>query len=230
MLLLKCDCGGRIRLRPGQLPANKTKSCGCLVSSHFDKKFKEKYPIDTVFGSLTVKGYDIAPRQTKTRNGSVTERRIVCKCACGKTTSVRASSAARGHTASCGCIGIKKRTDGRVKRYTLPPVTVAMHAALSHLKSCASYRGIVIDLTAEEFDIISKTNCHYCGAAPDQATRTKKATYIRNGIDRVDSRLGYVHSNCVSCCKHCNYAKRKMSVLEFKDWLRRAATHFLGMA
>ena len=116
MLQLKCDCGSKIRLRPGQLPENKTKSCGCLVSSYFDTKFKEKYPVGTTFGNLTVKGYEITPRHLKSRNGSTTERRIVCECSCGKTTSVRASSAARGATTSCGCVGIKKRAEGMRKQ------------------------------------------------------------------------------------------------------------------
>lgn len=45
--------------------------------------------------------------------------------------------------------------------------------------------------------------------------------FISNGIDRIDNNRGYVKENCVPCCKTCNYAKRKMDLLTFKEWARR---------
>jgi 5-methylcytosine-specific restriction endonuclease McrA len=60
--------------------------------------------------------------------------------------------------------------------------------------------------------------CEYCGFKPDWPNN-------RIGIDRVDSSLGYIPSNCVSCCFTCNSAKGEKTVEEFRDWLRRIHTY-----
>ena len=36
-------------------------------------------------------------------------------------------------------------------------------------------------------------------------------TYIYNGIDRIDSNIGYEPDNCVTCCVICNRMKNKYS-------------------
>lgn len=41
-----------------------------------------------------------------------------------------------------------------------------------------------------------------------------------NGLDRVDSNLGYVAGNVVPCCRWCNQAKSSRPVGEFLTWLR----------
>lgn len=45
-------------------------------------------------------------------------------------------------------------------------------------------------------------------------------TFI-NGIDRVDSSIGYTIQNSVPCCKICNYAKHNLTLEEFTLWLDR---------
>lgn len=42
-----------------------------------------------------------------------------------------------------------------------------------------------------------------------------------NGIDRIDSNIGYTKENSVSCCKFCNFAKHTMSESDFYKWIRR---------
>jgi hypothetical protein len=54
------------------------------------------------------------------------------------------------------------------------------------------------ELTKEEYMVLVKTNCTYCGIMQEKGF---------NGIDRVDSLIGYVSDNCVSCCAMCNYMK-----------------------
>jgi hypothetical protein len=50
-------------------------------------------------------------------------------------------------------------------------------------------------------------------------SRTNEYTY--SGIDRLDNNIGYVSGNCVPCCSVCNYAKRDMTVDQFKNWIKR---------
>lgn len=53
-------------------------------------------------------------------------------------------------------------------------------------------------LSFDEFTKLVNSACHYCGHKVDNEV---------NGIDRVDNDLGYIASNCVSCCKKCNRIK-----------------------
>ena len=63
------------------------------------------------------------------------------------------------------------------------------------------------------FEKLSSISCHYCG------------TPGPNGIDRIDSAIGYVEDNCVPCCKHCNYVKGNLSMQDFKAWVMRFVQH-----
>ena len=71
----------------------------------------------------------------------------------------------------------------------------------------AKRRSIEFQLSKHIFCDIVRKNCHYCGEINDE----KKF----NGIDRMDSAVGYLLENCVSCCSLCNYLKNKYSVDTF---------------
>ena len=67
-------------------------------------------------------------------------------------------------------------------------------------------------ISESEFIMLSLMNCHYCGVSGP------------NGIDRIDSSLGYSRNNCVPCCKHCNYVKGNLSMNDFQIWVKRFVT------
>lgn len=89
------------------------------------------------------------------------------------------------------------------------------------------------DLTVEEYYSISQMNCFYCDGKPNnifnRAKTDKKASlqakengnYIYNGIDRIDIDLSHNKNNVVPCCYYCNWAKNKLALSEFYDWIRR---------
>jgi hypothetical protein len=56
-------------------------------------------------------------------------------------------------------------------------------------------RGLVFELTFEQFTHLVTQPCHYCGALPE------------NGVDRLEASVGYTLSNCVPCCQPCNAKK-----------------------
>lgn len=72
-------------------------------------------------------------------------------------------------------------------------------------------------LTKEEFYSIITKSCAYCGIKSSNVSRG--ISY--NGIDRIDSNLGYIFSNCAPCCKICNFAKSNLTIEEFKSWINR---------
>ena len=65
-------------------------------------------------------------------------------------------------------------------------------------KNSASIKQLVFDITKEEFIKLVETPCNYCDIIQEKGF---------NGIDRMNSTIGYVIDNCVSCCAMCNYMK-----------------------
>ena len=68
---------------------------------------------------------------------------------------------------------------------------------------------ILFFVTVDIFITLIKGNCHYCGKEPNKY----------NGIDRVNNELGYIDSNCVSCCSFCNMEKNDLPVEYFLKWV-----------
>lgn len=79
----------------------------------------------------------------------------------------------------------------------------------------AEARGIEWALSDEQVKRLVLSDCYYCGTVPNRRVESSWDVIFVNGIDRVDNNNGYLESNCVSCCKDCNYAKRTMSAQEY---------------
>lgn len=83
---------------------------------------------------------------------------------------------------------------------------------LSVTRSNAAIRGREWGMTDEHALKLITSPCHYCGEMKEL-----------NGIDRVDNAIGYLTTNCVPCCKHCNRMKWTMPLDEFIERCRRVA-------
>lgn len=95
-------------------------------------------------------------------------------------------------------------------------------------KRRARNKEIPFTLTLKEFEIFTSSLCHYCGASPSNISmrERKKASYIFNGIDRLNNLLGYTIENCVPCCEICNIMKLTLTVEEFKEHITKIYNHF----
>lgn len=153
-------------------------------------------------------------------------RQWECKCDCGGTKVVKYRDLKRGNCRSCGCMmraglvagGMNKRDYGEARFNDL---------YLSY-KRRSKMRSIAFELTKTQFQILTKSNCHYCGQKPAQIIKANHGVngeYIYNGIDRIDSAIGYIPSNVYPCCKNCNVAKASMRVEEFLSWVERVFRH-----
>lgn len=140
----------------------------------------------------------------------------LCKCDCGTEKIIKASSLRSDVTKSCGCINREKQRLG----FGIGN----MRTLFAHYKKSARKRGYIFELTEKQFAEITKKDCHYCGAKPNQVTKRYGAfgDYIYNGIDRKDNEKGYTIDNVVPCCKMCNMAKNNHKLQEFKDWIEKA--------
>jgi hypothetical protein len=75
------------------------------------------------------------------------------------------------------------------------------------LKHRARKRNIEVTLTFEQYcQIVESGKCFYCD---------EPLPVMGHGVDRIDSSIGYVYSNCRSCCQFCNIMKSDGSEQEF---------------
>lgn len=102
-------------------------------------------------------------------------------------------------------------------------------------KKGAFKRNLEFNLSFKEFYKLLMGDCYYCKSKPRKHKGGKP--YLvkalpplkRNGIDRLDSSIGYVGGNVVSCCTNCNYAKHEMSINEFKEWINKIYFNFVKL-
>lgn len=180
---------------------------------------KSDLTIDAKFGKLTVvklyakfviskRGYQIWSHK--------------CRCDCGTSVVyVTSDSLISGNTSSCGCLkGVY------VKSFNEQLV----NQLITNYKSSARKRNITWKLSTSEVAIIIIGSCYYCGREPSNfgtsVSKYRKKFKINNklcynGIDRLDNSKPYTITNCVPCCKFCNYAKRDLKLSEFIDNIKR---------
>lgn len=146
-----------------------------------------------------------------------------CQCDCGNIRNISAGRLKNGSAKSCGCL----RKELLVARNSIKPGESAANFLFARYKQAAKEHNREFTLTKEKFLILTQQNCYYCGIEPQQVNRTasNNGYFVYNGIDRIDSSIGYTISNVVSCCKNCNIAKNNMTQNEFFSWAKRLNNH-----
>ncbi len=98
--------------------------------------------------------------------------------------------------------------------------------AYNNMRHRERRKGRELGLTRAQAAELFAKPCHYCGYSGKRKVRFDgilRVTYC-NGIDRVDSSIGYTPHNTVPCCRTCNIAKSDLTVEQFKGWWHRLAT------
>ena len=206
---LICDCGNEYVSGLQGLLCGKSKSCGCL-KGHFIDRTGQRY------GKL------VAIRRVGT--GPHGNALWLCKCDCGAEVSVNANALQSSSIRSCGCL-IKRPKDGYLRGQA------TRNLVYRGYREGAYKRNFTWELADEDFDGITSRNCFYCDLPPSTVRKARGARgkyghsgeFIYNGIDRIDSKLGYTLDNVVTCCEVCNRAKSDMSFDEFLSYLDRIA-------
>ncbi len=92
----------------------------------------------------------------------------------------------------------------------------------------ARLKGLEFKISYDYFLEMSQKPCIYCGTEKSNVFELKRLAfnYKRyNGIDRVDSNLGYVPDNCVPCCKICNRAKSDLSMNDWREYISKVISY-----
>ncbi len=142
------------------------------------------------------------------------------KCDCGNEEIYPVGRVLIGARKSCGCKNKEVRKQNGLNKRLEFGFSAKKNLLSSYICSARS-RDIEFKLSEDEFYWLTQQNCSYCnsGLLGESKTYTNNGSYLYNGIDRVDSKIGYIFENCVPCCKFCNMAKKNYSVEEFLKWL-----------
>lgn len=200
----KCDCGKVSHIRTTGLSRG-TKSCGCLGKRHFNDVTGQKR------NKLTFISY----YGKSTSNNNLWRVR----CDCGKEIISEYSDVNVGKIKSCGCLKVEKAK----LTNKLPFGEASFNTVYSYYRDSAKERGLEFNISKEKFRILTQKNCYYCNSEPENTkiSMYNNGHYVYNGLDRVNNNDGYNENNVLPCCKTCNFAKRGLSVGEFKLWIKR---------
>jgi len=203
--LCLCDCGNTTIVSTHNLRNNAIKSCGCLC-----KIIASKRELD-----LTGKSFSFLTVLERSPEEESKTAKWKCLCQCGNIFYAYQSDLMSGKTKSCGCY----------RRGRLAFGENGFNRLYDTYRRRANKKHFDFDLSKEEFREITSKNCYYCGIEPYQkAPSTPKKDYgfyTYNGIDRIDSSMGYTKENIVPCCGQCNVAKNNYTQQEFFDWAKR---------
>lgn len=152
------------------------------------------------------------------------------QCTCGNKKVVRGASLGQ-RTRSCGCLSSEQTVAFNIRTKTKAAYDT-FGSLLRSYRQGARKRGLEFNLTRDEFYNLTQQNCYYCGRPPSQKraarVKTKLAPFTYNGVDRVNSDVGYELHNCVPCCKRCNRMKVDIPQLEFYAHIKQIIAH-LGL-
>jgi hypothetical protein len=140
-----------------------------------------------------------------------------CVCDCGEVCSIRSTDLSKEKRIDC-----KKCSKSRqAKKQTLPDELAKLKRVFRHYKKHAENKKRAFNISFVAFRDIICQKCVYCGEPP----KKYKDEYERNGIDRIDSKKGYVIGNVVSCCETCNRAKLDNAQKDFFEWVNKVYNH-----
>ena len=231
-----CDCGTKGVIKSTDYLRHEANvSCGCVRQ----ERIRRKDLTGQKFGRLTV----IGKSDKRTKSGDVY---YICDCDCGtKGILVSRSSlvAKDSHKQiSCGCwvkeglhsVNRENNRDYVILKY--------LYRKLKTRNRRLGFNETRM-ITMEEFKTVINQPCVYCGMENSDTTK-EPYSYVykrknldggqidfdyemhHNGVDRIDSSIGYEPGNVVSCCKFCNMAKNDRSREEFLKWAEKAYQYF----
>jgi hypothetical protein len=207
----QCECGAAVVARGSKLRRNESIQCSECAKKGHGKSVKSAQNVDLSgqqFNKLLVLERDLGPHRDSAAYWN-------CRCECGGFKVVRGNDLRHGRIISCGCAGAAKLN--------------VWNNITTMVKAGAVKRGHSFSLMAVDVKTLCQQNCHYCGTEPAQPRLYLKEAVLINGIDRINSDLGYELGNVVPCCKHCNFAKGTKTYEEFREWLGRAYHHFVNV-
>lgn len=124
-----------------------------------------------------------------------------CRCECGFESGVRLAALRNGTSTQC----VQCKRAAQSEKLIVPGS--GWNTFYYRYQSNARARELDFPLTKEEFKTLCEQDCFYCGDSPVERKLSPSQTITANGIDRMDSSVGYELYNCTPCCGTCNKMK-----------------------
>jgi hypothetical protein len=152
----------------------------------------------------------------------------LCLCDCGNKVVVQGRNLRNNNTKSCSCL----QKEFVTKTFRKEPGFGTWNRKFTDYKRKCKKANRTFEITLEQYKNMASKNCYYCDAPPhcinyekNNKDMTKEGkdrqTIFSNGIDRIDSNLGYLENNIRPCCAQCNYAKRNLSEADFYSMITK---------
>lgn len=128
---------------------------------------------------------------------------------------------------SCGCLQKEITRENNIKK-RLNSGEANFNRLYKSYQRSAKNKNRDFNLTKEQFKNLINKNCHYCDRPPSSEGMFNEfsfGAFKYNGIDRINSSMGYILENCVSCCSMCNLGKRKLTQQDFFNWVCKVSKH-----
>ncbi|SCC62103.1 Marine sediment metagenome DNA, contig: S01H1_S06060 [Bacillus cereus] len=169
------------------------------------------------FGRLTVIEKDV------TRSEATKRMYYLVQCSCGSPVKSILKSTLldkRRIDKSCGCL-VKEKAGYVEDRELAMKKLIYGKIKERHVKKLLDDEEKLVSF--DIFKNLVDKCCHYCGKEKTSYYKDRSTNYViyYNGLDRVDSSLGYRENNVVPACKGCNIAKTDMNEKDFKEYIIR---------
>lgn len=225
-----CECGDRFS-KVSQLLLKGNFNCRnkeCISEQLSYKYYGQK------FGYVTIKSFNRSSRKGRTY--------FNCVCECG-TECIKAIDQLKStkRQANCGCKtneSFRKNHPGvgRPAHNRMPGNEAAKKQLYDRYMRGAKTRDLAFELDFEEFIEVTGKPCTYCNREANKRFPAKitkgldeeSRYYHYNGIDRVDTTVGYTIANSAPCCEDCNYAKSDLSQTDFLELVARIYKHSIA--
>ena len=161
----------------------------------------------------------------------------LCTCDCGNSKVVVSDNLSSGKSKSCGCLKVEfLARSGNQYGLSADRESALIKVQYSHIKRRNKQLGHIECMPLSTFAKLIKSPCRYCGIGSskeiedrlnESKSKKRMSDHILkcNGIDRINSDLGYTVDNSTPCCKLCNFAKHTMTEVDFYSWVKRVYEH-----
>lgn len=111
-----CECGTEVDVLGTCLISGYTRSCGCLAKEVRRQTGEQSRGRKSVrFEDLTGQRFGRLVVLNRAENSKSGRTQWRCLCDCGKERIVMAAHLKRGHSKSCGCLGLQHATEAKIK-------------------------------------------------------------------------------------------------------------------
>lgn len=174
-------------------------------------KYMKKY--DFKAGDMVTSSYIYVSEDLVKTTSNHRYINVVCKC--GNKSSIRTDAILKN--ASCSVCGQVKRRN----TFTEKTKESLKKRLFSAYERQAKKRNYSFEISYDHFKHLIFQNCFYCDDEPSNKFLQNYRTLIYNGVDRVDSNIGYTLENTVACCAQCNWMKNKFTKKQFLDKVKK---------